>query len=608
MEPGGSSINSARIPKPHTKPRVIRHGGAYPAHQPKKETGSNPKKNQKNQQSENNHGGTYKSLLPCLLNEDWSMASALLDAHPEIARQAEEVHLHGQLTVALPLHIASCLHVPVALFDKLLKTHPQATQHPDNACGRFPLHWACRSNASVHVLDKLIQTFPSACKAYDRAEDRTPLHYLAVHASNLDQITVLLRAPVNQKRILKHNDAERMTPVDLAKTSQNPIKEAIVHALLRQQEILTSHDRKQHSGAEDVSLSDLPMAVQHRSDVSIQSMPAPRSTKYAMLGSSPRHQKRGGVYPSPGAQATAFADQEIPASSSPPLPTKSPPQYRYRGTPREEGVFRPATLPLAASGDPSSGKRRTRDVTRSAPDVASSSTRQEEQVEKRAPRSQPAPLPSPLDEDEYFSKYMKKMNTEQNMLKTAAKDDEQQHSHNRDSDRSSIDAAQSLMNEMNTNIDRLEASLENLKSDLDEKESHLASLDATTAEMQLREQDLERGLRNARSLVEHQHAEMGKKLERIASLKDRIAVLRAELLEEQSTLEPMERAIMGLEEKIVDKEHKLKAHREEKGSIELMKQSLCEEKDYINREMENSNSELKSLKAIQDLAMGKDIL
>jgi chromosome segregation ATPase len=166
--------------------------------------------------------------------------------------------------------------------------------------------------------------------------------------------------------------------------------------------------------------------------------------------------------------------------------------------------------------------------------------------------------------------------------------------------------AQNMMDSMKWNIKRLEKSVHQLKADLRDKNVDMDNLESVTNEMDLRELDLTRGLQNVRSIIQHQAEALDGKKARISHLKEQIAILEAELVHEESTLEPMERSILVLEQKALDKEQKIFGHRAERKSFSVMKQNLIEERDSLNRELQNSHSELKSLKAIQDLTLGHD--
>jgi chromosome segregation ATPase len=169
-------------------------------------------------------------------------------------------------------------------------------------------------------------------------------------------------------------------------------------------------------------------------------------------------------------------------------------------------------------------------------------------------------------------------------------------------------SAQSMVEGMFLNMRQLEDSIGRLQEDLDQKETDMKNLEIVATDMAMREQDLLLGLENSRSVVLHQYEKVNKKRDTIDLLKDKIATLQAELAKEESILAPMERTILMLEQKVADKEQRLIDHREELASFEAMRQAILQERDGLSRDLENSNSELESLKVIQGLAHGEDLL
>lgn len=112
--------------------------------------------------------------------EDWSLATELLNVHPELARTWYNIErLYGGKYdgEALPLHAACALHPPPSFVKFLSDCYPEGLLKKDKAFGRVPLHVACRSLADSSVLAVLAELEPRAVEERDNLM-RVPLHYL----------------------------------------------------------------------------------------------------------------------------------------------------------------------------------------------------------------------------------------------------------------------------------------------------------------------------------------------------------------------------------------------------------------------------------------------
>jgi len=580
------------------------------------------------------------SLASLLLKKDWSGVSERVDTQPSIAQQKETLFLQGQKTTICTLHLAACVHPPLSLFNKILSAYPAGAQQPDESFGRLPIHWACLSNASVDVIERIVQAFPNGCKARDTAYSRTPLHYLCVYATSVEQIAVLLRAPINHKRVLQHKDKLGKTPMDLAKSTSNPIKLEIVNALANHQSFSDSSsqrtsspkqkrkgEKKSEEGGQKVSTR------QKRSDEKYRSV-QPVMNGYSPNGNHTEQQGRD----IPGAPAVTPPNQELKKSPpGSPFSTNSPqprPQRKRHAATRASRFGYHEEDPggsIAPSPRGSNPSKDERYPTVNSPDMSglpnkrANASQDKSASEVIQPRAAAMPQPDSMEvngEDDYYAKYMEKISSMSNDTNAARKDSnatgfawQQQNQGNMYDPRSMMEQekeaslnAQSLMDSMRSNIHRLEDSVRKLRQDLQDKCVDMENLESVTNELNLREQDLKRGAENTKAVMRHQSEELDIKKQRISRIKEKIAALEAELIEEESTLEPMERSILVLEQKIIDKEQKLLDHRQERETFEVMKQNLLEEKECLRRDLENSRSELKSLRAIQNLARGDDDL
>jgi hypothetical protein len=578
-----------------------------------KETGLFHRQKKKNGYSESKFSTNI--LIASLIKQDWPKAFSQIESQPDIVWQQDAIFLHGHKTVALPLHVAACcVDVPLALFDQILYGFPAGAQKPDEVMGRLPLHWACMSNASNHVLEKLIQIFPDACKSYDLTDSRSPLHYLTIFASTMDQFQPLLVAPVNHKWIMQHADKEGMTPLDLARSTNNPIKAEIVVTLVHHEQIALSNSqkRKQFHGQE--KRTSVPEYMQGPNKT-----PAPTGSSGKILPVNPpgelysASRQSYGIAPTPGAQADAFRDEENEQR----YPAMLPPKEKVRRNPlpnRHEfqcldhnGVNETCKAHALAAADDCQprAQRHRKDPTRS---VFNDENRLlDPPTYQQRPKATKASSDSWSNRD---SKYAAKTDSSSAGHGGVINSKDEKAAANQKQDfRSSNErnqmSAQSMMDEMFQNMHQLEIAITKLQADLNDKDTDMSNLKVVAKEMAIREQNLLLGLENSRNVVRHQHEKLNQKREAVELLKDKIATLQAELMKEESILLPMEKTILLLEQEVLEKEQTLQDHHQEQASFEAMRQAILQEKDGLTRDLENSNSELQSLKAIQHLAKGE---
>jgi hypothetical protein len=582
--------------------KTDRKGEAYSERKFKKETGLFRRQKKRNGYSENRVSTNI--LIASFLERDWTKAFSMIESQPDLVWQQDAIFLHGHKTTALPLHIACCVDVPLSLFDEILFRFPQAAQQTDEVMGRLPLHWACISNASSHILEKLIQTFPDACKSYDLTGSRSPLHYLTIYASAMDQFQPLLAAPVNHKRIMQHADKEGMTPLVLARSTNSPIKAEIVVTLVHHEQIALSntHQSKELHGQKE--RTSVPEYVQGQNQAHAPTRAGSKVLPFNARGEIHSVTRQSyGISPTPGAQAYAFSDHDNETY----LPALPPKRNAARG-PRNvttrrldsdsaNNIGNTNSRPLAGDCD-RVAHRHSKDQTDSALNGA---TKQQQILERLhavrlntarvSPDSSSNSYTKDVEKTDSLSEENKGANVEYEGAKFAV-----------DQKRS----AESMMDKMFLNMHQLEDVIKKLKADLNEKDVDMNNLKVVAKDMVMREQNLLLALENSRSVVYHQHEKLNQKRETVELLKDKILMLQAELLKEESILVPMEKTIMLLEQEVLEKEQRLEDHHEEQASFEAMRQAILQEKGCISRDLENSNSELQSLKAIQHLAEGRE--
>jgi hypothetical protein len=85
--------------------------------------------------------------------------------------------------------------------ERVLREYPSAAHNPDRNGDRTALHWACIANASPAIIETIANAHLGACKHQDRTHGRTPLHYLAMQATEPEQIHALMEADMRAAKV-----------------------------------------------------------------------------------------------------------------------------------------------------------------------------------------------------------------------------------------------------------------------------------------------------------------------------------------------------------------------------------------------------------------------
>jgi chromosome segregation ATPase len=167
--------------------------------------------------------------------------------------------------------------------------------------------------------------------------------------------------------------------------------------------------------------------------------------------------------------------------------------------------------------------------------------------------------------------------------------------------------AQQLVNVMNTSIRELTEKMEGHKMNLVRKDSQLSDLDSQIVEINAKEANLKKGLEMAEASARQQRDTLLQKRDRIIFMRQKIAELEEELLQDEVDMESIERSILLYQENASRTESKLGSHRDEQGNLGAIREALEEERTTIARDVTNCESEIKSLEAIQNLALGDEL-
>jgi hypothetical protein len=169
------------------------------------------------------------------------------------------------------------------------------------------------------------------------------------------------------------------------------------------------------------------------------------------------------------------------------------------------------------------------------------------------------------------------------------------------------DPAQVLADTMQSDIQKLEHTIEQLRRDLRRKGDDIDSIHVDSSEVTGRAEDLQRLLQEEQASARSRCEEYERRRGRLAILHARMAELQAEIAWEESNLEPLERSVLSSQQEAMVVENRLYDCRGELDRMEAMKHALQEERDAIARNLDHTESELLSLKAIQEMALGGDL-
>jgi hypothetical protein len=162
---------------------------------------------------------------------------------------------------------------------------------------------------------------------------------------------------------------------------------------------------------------------------------------------------------------------------------------------------------------------------------------------------------------------------------------------------------QDLMDKMNSTIRDLSETVARQRRDLHDKDSQLSGVDGQLGQMAVAEAAIANEWEQAQVAHRDHRDLLAQRRERATHLAQEIARLQEELRQEDAGLDSIERAMLVYKATARRTEHQLQVHRDEHGDLGAIRQALEEEKAIIGRDISNNESELKSLEAIQSLAI-----
>jgi hypothetical protein len=587
---------------------------------------------------------------------DWSAATRMLDDDPKVVSKTAIVSLKGQRTVCDPLHLVVVSNPPVSLslfhyffclcicllttllsyilkldfLERVLKEYPSAAHNPDKNGDRTALHWACIANASPAIIEIIAHANLGACKHQDRPHGRTPLHYLAMQANEPAQINALMDADMRASKV---KDNSHKTPLDLAQDSSNPFKLDIIPAL----------QARRSSGG----LFSGTMKVRNRN-----SSPGKYKNRTASPGkyADPEGDNQGaadGGRPirsnrsSRGRRTSRSEEASTPfagASGTMPLrmvtsetDSDGPSRNAYYGTDSSEeldlvnGEFgAPPRLVQSTSaslymprsqfqapvqsmasynppGDytPPPRHHQTASGSHSPPPPGTYSNRSNSPKPTSSRDQSPlvrqtdwdAPPPRTVQSDH---RRAEEQAHTMNSVNRASNSSQPRHSN------------QSIADGMDESIRELRIQLERKRGVLRDKDTEIAQISDQIKQVAREEGTMSRQLEQARSSAVDQNA-LSEKHGKVARLKQQIDELKAELRRTEKEVKKMESKSLAGSGNLNFMEQQLHVKKEEQSTLRAVMEALEDEKKSARREVDNIDSELKSLETIQMLAQGDDI-
>jgi chromosome segregation ATPase len=159
---------------------------------------------------------------------------------------------------------------------------------------------------------------------------------------------------------------------------------------------------------------------------------------------------------------------------------------------------------------------------------------------------------------------------------------------------------------MDESIRELRIQLERKRGVLREKDNEIAQISTQVQQAAREEGTMSRELEQARSAGIDQNA-LFEKQGTVLRLKQQIDDLKAELRRAEKEVKKMESKSSAASGNPDFMEQQLRLKKDEQSTLRAVMEALEDEKKSAKREVDNIDSELKSLETIQMLAQGEDI-
>eukprot|EP00541_Cyclophora_tenuis_P013798 CAMPEP_0116565438 /NCGR_PEP_ID=MMETSP0397-20121206/13899_1 /TAXON_ID=216820 /ORGANISM="Cyclophora tenuis, Strain ECT3854" /LENGTH=679 /DNA_ID=CAMNT_0004092213 /DNA_START=44 /DNA_END=2083 /DNA_ORIENTATION=- len=149
----------------------------------------------------------------------------------------------------LPVHLACQEQAPVDIVTMLLQLK-DATMISCQECNMLPLHLACQYGAPSRTVEALIRANPKATLVVDD-HGLLPLHLACTEGASLDTLTLLLNSGKNNGDgpAMKRRDLRGFTPLDYARNSRHPHRNAMCDLLQKSPSPTTQRPTQKQQGS-----------------------------------------------------------------------------------------------------------------------------------------------------------------------------------------------------------------------------------------------------------------------------------------------------------------------------------------------------------------------
>ncbi|CAJ1957863.1 unnamed protein product [Cylindrotheca closterium] len=603
---------------------------------------------------------SVNDLVAAINYNDWAAVLKILDQDPKVASKNAQVSLKGQTTESNPLHLVVIKDPPLEVVEKMIKAFPAGASNTDRQGDRTALHWACIANASPAVLEAVTHANTASCRHQDRKFGRTPLHYLAIIAEDADQVHVLMEV---ERRAAMMKDSAQKTPIELANDSTNPSKVEIVAALQRKRSSVSvfgalksrtklrgsspgkykmrSSSPGKYSGSTDeapASPGKFKMRSSSLGKYSSSTTEVPKSPgKHSSRGST--RAKSPGKYSEGASRGRRSTDGEKEGSSRGRRSTDAGEKEgslrgrrttgrsskndsrrdskKYRESRSDGGVSndtKMATQSLVVS-DSSEEFMAPRSTAGFNPSRSVSPATTNSPSRSRSPMPMPNVSPpivhgSPVQMVEPSAPVTTSSMVDHTGTVAPAPPTTSASMVERTSTASSQGrpSNQSLSAGMDGEIRALRDDLERKKRAVETKDNEIAQMKNQIEDNKEEVKAMHDRMQGGSSAPPTNERKLSEKREKVHRLKEKIAELQAELRRAEKDVKRLESAGSGSENmSSVYTQDQIQSKEEEQSSLQFIMEALVEEKMAAQRDVENADSELKSMETIQMLAQNDNI-
>lgn len=421
----------------------------------------------------------------------------------------------------------------------------------------YPVHLLVTCNPPPEFLERVVRQYPGALLSGDSSMSRTPLHWACIVNANTQILQILSMA---NPAACKQQDRSH---------SRTPLHYLVLHASdPNQVRVLMEAEHRATMTRDRNNQKPIDLAESSNNPFKLDILPVLQDI-YA--GTTKRYGGRSGRSKSPGKYNNNRGT--------------SPGKYGGRRS-RSPGKFSRGTSPgrYATVVDDAGerGPRRTNRIERPvAPEIVVGNPSSSYQV---------PPPPRTIPQDEYIRLSQK----------TEGGSGPIDNNNHNSSNSSQIGA--NLENDLNDSIEKLKRDKASRRVEMEQKDLEISQIDRQLSDISRQENRLTMEMRQTHSSTVNQEA-IYEKEERISHIQRQIADLRAELRQLEGEVRSLQNNPSSSVYEISRMESKLRSLKDEKMTFQAIREALNEERNTVKRDFENLDDEIKSLEAIQSMAM-----